>query len=206
MTDIKSLLRTQYAERLPEWLAATPHAPDLLACNIINLGWPAGKTVAVYWASKYEVPTRNIIRALVRQGLHIALPRVDVVGEPMTFRAWQFNDDADNNFGLERDARRMWAPSISAAAVNPDYILVPLTAFDGDTLHRIGKGGGDFDRTLRRQRVINPYVQCIGLALAAQQAHTPWPVESTDEPLDLVVTEREVIRTKAVKPPKGLAV
>jgi 5-formyltetrahydrofolate cyclo-ligase len=205
MADTKSLLRTQYAARLPEWLAADSFAPDLLMYNVMTLDWLIGKTMAVYWSGRNEVPTRDIIRALFRRGLNIALPRVDTVGEPMSFRAWIFNDDADSNFGLQRDARNMWAPPASAPVVQPDYILVPLTAFDGDSLHRIGRGGGDFDRTLRHQRAINPYVQCVGLALAAQQAHTPWPVEATDEPLDLVVTERGVIRPRITKP-KGQAI
>jgi len=64
-----------------------------------------------------------------------------------------------------------------------DVIIVPVLGFD-ETNHRLGQGGGWYDRFLASQ----PQATTIGLAPA--QFKTSFPHESHDIPLDLIVTEK----------------
>ena len=57
---------------------------------------------------------------------------------------------------------------------------------------RLGYGGGFYDRTLAMLRAAGPTL-AIGFAWAAQEDEA-LPLELTDQPLDLIVTESEVIR------------
>lgn len=72
----------------------------------------------------------------------------------------------------------------------PEVLIVPLLAFDR-LGGRLGYGGGFYDRTLQMLRLSGPVV-AIGYAFAAQEDEE-LPLEPTDEPLDMIVTEREVI-------------
>ena len=79
----------------------------------------------------------------------------------------------------------------------PDIVLAPLVAFD-DSGHRLGYGGGYYDRTLAALRMESkartgphdakgPVV--IGCAYAGQRvAHIP--ALETDERLDWILTEQ----------------
>jgi len=68
-----------------------------------------------------------------------------------------------------------------------DLVLAPLVAFD-TKLHRIGMGGGYYDRTFANQ-TIRPTM--IGCAFNCQQVHTininPWDIN-----LDTIITEKKV--------------
>ncbi|MWD30080.1 5-formyltetrahydrofolate cyclo-ligase, partial [Aquicoccus sp. SCR17] len=74
--------------------------------------------------------------------------------------------------------------------LTPEIMIVPLVAFDRAG-GRLGYGGGYYDRTLEGLRA-NGAVLAIGFAYAGQEAEA-LPLEPTDQPLDMVVTEREVI-------------
>lgn len=76
--------------------------------------------------------------------------------------------------------------------VEPDILIVPMVAFDPRGF-RLGYGGGFYDRTLERLRDVNPSVLAIGFAFAAQRLEAV-PQEPTDQPLDMIVTEAEVLR------------
>ena len=67
-----------------------------------------------------------------------------------------------------------------------DLIIVPLVAFD-DSGHRIGFGGGWYDRFLSTQ----PQAQKIGLAYELQRVESIL-VEPHDEALNAVVTEARI--------------
>ena len=69
-----------------------------------------------------------------------------------------------------------------------DMIIVPLLAFDDD-LQRLGFGGGWYDRFLAGQ----PDALKIGFAYEFQHADQI-PVEPHDIPLDLIITQKRVIR------------
>ncbi|MEY8839055.1 5-formyltetrahydrofolate cyclo-ligase [Cribrihabitans sp. XS_ASV171] len=72
----------------------------------------------------------------------------------------------------------------------PELLIVPLVAFDARG-NRLGYGGGFYDRTLERLRAGRPTL-AIGFAFDAQEA-PELPLEPTDQPLDMIVTETRVL-------------
>ena len=73
-----------------------------------------------------------------------------------------------------------------------DLVLLPLVAFDACG-HRLGTGGGYYDRALafRRLRQSWPGPRLVGLAHSAQELPTISP-NPTDVALDAIVTERGI--------------
>lgn len=70
-----------------------------------------------------------------------------------------------------------------------DVALVPLVAFDS-SCHRLGHGGGWYDRFLATQ----PHAIKIGLAFDIQQAAS-LPIEPHDIALDYIVTESRTYKS-----------
>ena len=68
----------------------------------------------------------------------------------------------------------------------PEILIVPLVAFDARG-GRLGYGGGFYDRTLEQLRARRATL-AIGFAFDAQEAED-LPLETTDQPLDMIVTE-----------------
>lgn len=89
----------------------------------------------------------------------------------------------DGPFGAQVPRAGVW--------VTPDVVIVPLVAFDRKG-GRLGYGGGFYDRTLEGLRAQAPVV-AIGYAFAAQEAED-LPLEPTDQPLDMIVTEAGIRR------------
>ena len=75
--------------------------------------------------------------------------------------------------------------------MTPQILIVPLLAFDTRG-GRLGYGGGFYDRTLAGLRARGP-VLAIGFAFAGQEVEAV-PTDSTDQHLDLIVTEMSVLR------------
>lgn len=65
-----------------------------------------------------------------------------------------------------------------------DVVIVPMLGFDEKTLHRIGYGGGYYDRFLAAQ----PHTKKIGVCFDLGRLDRI-PVEPHDIPLDIVITE-----------------
>ena len=72
----------------------------------------------------------------------------------------------------------------------PEIVIVPLLAFTRGG-GRLGYGGGFYDRTLEMLRAKRPTL-AIGFAFAGQESDDV-PLEDTDQPLDVIVTETGVI-------------
>jgi 5-formyltetrahydrofolate cyclo-ligase len=102
----------------------------------------------------------------------------------LIFRAWT------TDTVLVRGLYGILEPSSDAEEVEPDIVLVPLAAFD-QRGHRLGYGGGYYDRTLQGLRR-SKRITAAGLAFSVQQMDRV-PEDAHDEPLDLVLTERDVI-------------
>lgn len=98
----------------------------------------------------------------------------------------------DNHSGIQLAAPHLingaWQ-MVSAKSKKPpksfDIILVPMLGFDPETLHRIGYGGGYYDKFLATQ----PKARKIGVCYEAGKT-AGIPVEPHDVPLDTVVTEK----------------
>jgi len=80
-----------------------------------------------------------------------------------------------------------FGPGPEAAELDPDTMLVPLSAFDA-VGHRIGYGGGYYDRAIHRlqQKGLDPTL--IGVAFDCQEVASV-PAEPHDVALDAVLTE-----------------
>jgi 5-formyltetrahydrofolate cyclo-ligase len=113
-------------------------------------------------------------------GTPLALPRIAAKHCALSFRAWREGDElVDNHHGIAE-------PRADTRIVAPDIVLVPLLAFDAQG-HRLGYGGGYYDRTLEALRSSGK-VLAIGIAYAGQEVKL-LPREAHDHALDLIVTE-----------------
>jgi 5-formyltetrahydrofolate cyclo-ligase len=72
------------------------------------------------------------------------------------------------------------------AWIEPEVLIVPLVGFDARG-NRLGYGGGFYDRTLEGLRAKRPTL-AVGFAFSAQLL-SDLPLEPTDQPLDVIITE-----------------
>ncbi|HEY0567405.1 MAG TPA: 5-formyltetrahydrofolate cyclo-ligase [Xanthobacteraceae bacterium] len=163
-------------------------AAQTVAARTFPVALPSGAIVSGYSPMKSEFNPVPLLRRLADAGAELALPVVAGRGKPLTMRAWRFGEPlAAGVWGIRE-------PPPEAPEVLPDILLVPLAAFDRRG-HRIGYGAGYYDMTISRLRALKD-VTAIGLAFAAQEIDAV-PYTTRDARLDLVLTEREVIRCGA---------
>lgn len=159
-------------------------AAEAIARRIFPVLIPAGAIVSGYSPMKSELNPVPLMRELSDAGAQLALPVVQGRGKPLIMRAWTFGAPlASGVWGIRE-------PTADAPEVFPDIMLVPLATFDR-TGHRIGYGAGYYDMTITRIRAMKNVI-AIGLAFAAQESDKV-PAEPHDAPLDLLITERDVI-------------
>ena len=185
--DPKPALRRRARTARAAAHAAGCEAASLAVCRIaLERGLvPAGATVGGYWPVGSELDPRPLLHALHDQGCWCALPVVVGADQPLRFRLWQ------PGCGLVSGAAGTLEPAEDAPEILPEVLLVPLLGFDAAG-HRLGQGGGHYDRTLAAMRGSGDPVLAIGLAFAAQ-ALPPLPAAGHDQKLDRVVTETGVL-------------
>ena len=146
---------------------------------------PGIATVAGYLPIRDEIDPRPALAALAARGLAVCVPVIEGSGLPLRFVLWAPGDATHTGpLGVE-------APTGGAPA-EPDLLLVPLLAFDPRG-HRLGYGGGFYDRTIAALRARRRVV-ALGFAYAAQRV-AQVPDSATDMRLDGIVTEAEVLWT-----------
>ena len=142
----------------------------------------AGQTIAGYMPIRSEINPLPAMTALAAQG-DVTVPVIEAAGKPLKFSKWTPDCEmVDGPFGARVPARGLY--------LEPTVLIVPLVAFSRAG-GRLGYGGGFYDRSLEGLRAMRPTI-AIGFAFAAQEA-ADLPLEQTDQPLDLIVTEAEVI-------------
>jgi len=142
-----------------------------------------GVPVAGYMAMRTEIDPTAAMEEAAAHGA-VGVPVILGAGQALKFRAWS-PDCAmiAGAFGAQIPETGDW--------MTPEIVIVPLVAFDRQG-GRLGYGGGFYDRTLEGLRKGRPTL-AIGFAFDAQEA-ADLPLEPTDQPLDMIVTETGVIQ------------
>lgn len=129
-----------------------------------------------------EIDISPLLHELHKRGHTVALPETPPAGQELTFRVWTPDTPLrTGRFGTQHP---------DTAAIKPDFLLIPLLAFDAHG-HRLGYGGGYYDRTIASL----PHAFRLGCAYAIQQVETV-PTEPTDQTLHAIATEKEIIQPK----------
>jgi 5-formyltetrahydrofolate cyclo-ligase len=144
----------------------------------------APPTIAGYWPTGSEISDIDLLGRLTDQNWRVLLPIIEAADQPLKFAPWQPGD------ALVADRHGIMAPISAKTLTTPDIVLVPLLAYD-TTGHRLGQGGGYYDRTLASLRKQADIV-AVGLAYDGQQLDN-LPRQDHDEPLDLVITETQIL-------------
>jgi 5-formyltetrahydrofolate cyclo-ligase len=140
------------------------------------------RVLAVYVAVQSEVGTRGLVDALLAQDKRVAVPVVTPPGEMRLAELSSPDDLAPGAHGIPEPR----PPRVLLD--DADAILVPGLLFTKDG-HRLGQGGGYFDRLLARM----PGAVRVGLAFD-EQVVDKLPIEVHDEPMDVIVTDARVLR------------
>ena len=149
-----------------------------------------------FWSFGSEVSTPPLLDALHARGIRVCLPRIEggrdleaVVyepGHPLTGTSFGGREPADGTI-------------LTPEAL--DLVVAPGVAFDRSG-HRVGYGGGFYDRFLRRTRRGAPR---IALAFDLQVLPHELPAGSFDLGVDAIVTEAETIRCTPGRSEAGAA-
>ncbi len=133
-------------------------------------------SIGVYLATRDEVDLDTLIRVAWRQDKRVYAPRV------LRNREMFFLELAPNS-RIVRNRFGIWEPAdgLEVSPYSLDWIIVPMVVFDANN-HRIGMGGGYYDRALafaqHRHPVLLPRLS--GVAFACQQAapfsSNPWDI------------------------------
>ena len=149
------------------------------APQVRGLASTARPVISSYLAIGSELDPALLAAELAMQGATVALPVMLAKSAPLEFRAWSPGDPlVAREWGIRE-------PAPECAVVEPDILLVPLLLV-GRTGHRLGYGGGFYDRTLNQLRSRKPII-AIGIAYLSQMVDDV-PQEAYDEALDYVLT------------------
>ena len=184
--DKRALRRAVLAER--DALSGTERAArsEAIVDRLLGLDEAAGAgAVLAFWSFGSEVDTAPLLDRLHSGGTTIALPVTrdgDIVpviwtpGSSMTETSFGSREPTD---GRVLDAGEL------------DLIVVPGVAFDR-SCHRLGYGGGFYDRLLASTR---QGTAAVAIAFGMQVVDRV-PTGPLDRPVDAVVTEDDVIRCR----------
>ncbi|MCB2127882.1 MAG: 5-formyltetrahydrofolate cyclo-ligase [Rhodobacteraceae bacterium] len=178
LSEIKKQARAEaFARRKTAF--ATRQATDSAVLREV-LARHSGAILSGYMPMRTEI---DCLPAMTAHKGPVCVPVIQAPATPLQFREWTPDTKmVTGTFGAEIPETGDW--------LDPDILIVPLLAFDRQG-YRLGYGGGFYDRTLERLRTRKPVI-AIGFAFAAQEV-AQVPIEATDQPLDLIVTEAETI-------------
>ena len=139
-----------------------------------------GTVISGFWPIRSEADIRPLMAHLRSRGARLCLPVV-LDRETIVFRELVVGAPVvKTGFGTT-------GPGPEAAVLDPDILLVPLSAFDR-TGHRIGYGAGHYDRAIDRLKAKGRVPKLIGIAFDCQEVASV-PAEPHDVPLDGILTE-----------------
>lgn len=182
MKAAKAALREASLMRRDALTAEMRHAfsKEIAAHGEAAIAFSPGTIIAAFLPIRSEVDLQPLMHRLSERGAHLCLPVV-LDRQTICFRQWQPGTDlVSTGFGTR-------GPGPDAAVVDPDILLVPMSAFDNRG-NRIGYGAGHYDRAIARlhEKGCNPTL--IGIAFDCQEVANV-PHEPHDVALHAILTE-----------------
>ena len=189
MSILRDTLRRELRARLcaipaPSRISAAEH----LAQRLLSLPFaPESGHVAGYWAMDGEIAL-HVWQLRLPKACTYCLPVLHEDGR-LRFAPWRPGDAlVSNRHGIpEPDVPE--SALLTAEAMQ--FVVAPLVGFDANG-HRLGMGGGWYDRSFafRRESAAPPHL--VGAAFAAQEVESVFP-EAWDMPLDALCNERDAL-------------
>jgi 5-formyltetrahydrofolate cyclo-ligase len=185
MVISKEMLRT----RAREARAAIPEEKrkeySCTICNSVISLLDGQDPVFVYVSKSPEVETIPLIRTLLSRNTSVVVPIIE--REKCSLRLSFLRDPSHlsvSTFSVPEPIGHEFPADPAGIQV----AIVPLIAFDRNG-HRLGYGAGYYDRFLS----CNPHMFKIGIGFSCQEVE-PIPADPRDVRMDVIVTEKEVIR------------
>ena len=133
--------------------------------------------LSLYYPSNFEVNVLSFFQFIKKIKIKTLLPVIKPNNQ-MSFVEWQYLDPLKvNEFG-------MLEPCLANKLIVPNFMLVPLLAFDSNK-NRLGYGKGFYDKFLKNKKKITT----IGVAFSFQK-YNKLPVSNLDIKLDYILTEK----------------
>ncbi len=158
-------------------------ADKLLGCHLFK----RAKVVMFYATKENEVDTREMIEHAMEESKRVIVPIT-------RFREGRILPSEILDYDSELEVGKFGIPEPKFQFVRPvdpkeiDLVIVPGVVFDVRG-HRIGYGGGFYDRFLKELR---PEVRSIGLAFEFQ-LYDKLPNGENDVPVDFIISEERII-------------
>lgn len=148
------------------------------------LAFAPGTVISGFLPIRSEADIGPLMERFRLRGARLCVP-VILDKETIVFRELAENSAlVSGTFGTAQ-------PGPDAAELEPDILLVPLSAFDREG-QRIGYGAGYYDRAIARLREKGLARQLIGIAFDCQEVPSV-PAEPHDVPLDAILTESGLV-------------
>jgi len=187
----KGLRASLNARRREVTAAERERASHLVARNVDRaLHLPPQWRIAAYAALPRELDAAPLIALAQKRGCRIYLPRIDRSRASRGMRFVELHGPwRHNRLGI---AEPTGTATIGARWL--DAVFLPLVGFDRRGL-RLGAGGGFYDRAFAFRHCRHPWrgPLLVGVAYAFQELASITPAPH-DVPMDMVITETEIIR------------
>lgn len=183
MEDVRALRRRMRAQRAALDAKEQERCAQAVFDRLRGLeAYGRARCVMVYAAARGELSVEAAARDVLASGRMLALPLCEGPGA-MSARL------VTDLSRLRRGAYGIMEPDESCVRIDPreiDLALVPGTAFDR-LFHRVGQGGGYYDRFLPKTRALRVGV-CHGFALLERA-----PAAAHDATMDVIITPDGVL-------------
>ena len=181
----KNVRKEAFINRQKAFAADIGNSASLLSSVLAGY---RGVPIAGYLPIKTEI---DPLSAMEEASAHsvVGVPVIQGNSKPLKFSRWE------PGCHLKKGPFDVQIPVNSYYFV-PEVLIIPMVGFDRNG-GRLGYGGGFYDRTLEHLRSRHATL-AIGFAYS-QQEFENLPLEATDQKLDIIITEKEIIEFKHSK-------
>ena len=156
---------------------------NFLQKNNINF---KNKIFGSYIPTRFEASPEYIEEFLKNHNCKICYPKIVENSKVLQF----IYNPQKLDFVSNKSFPKIFEP-LSGEILIPNYLLVPLLAFDNN-LQRLGMGQGFYDNTIQDLKVKNPDLNSFGIAFDFLHSRQALPTLKTDIALDFVATNQNI--------------